>query len=146
MNSEVGCIMISREILTQPTSAFTRFDWPEEVASSDDNSSWRPYLCIASELACLRRTPRSCTTFWLLHMDITNRETAINVGLLGQVATQARYVLTSWGYNRQEEHQSLITFNTNICSIELKWDGKITKIWYDNEMRWIRITVWKGGD
>jgi len=26
--------------------------------------------------------------------------------------------------------------NFNICSIELKWDGKITKIWYDNEMRW----------
>jgi len=25
-----------------------------------------------------------------------------------------------------------------ICSIELKWDGKITKIWYDDEMRWIR--------
>jgi len=25
--------------------------------------------------------------------------------------------------------------NINICSIELKWDGKITKICYDNEMR-----------
>jgi len=25
----------------------------------------------------------------------------------------------------------------NICAIEIKWDGKITKIWYDNEMRWI---------
>jgi len=24
--------------------------------------------------------------------------------------------------------------NINICSIELKWDGKITKIWYDNEI------------
>jgi len=36
--------------------------------------------------------------------------------------------------------------NINICSIELKWDGKITKIWYDNEMRWKRITVWNGGD
>jgi len=36
--------------------------------------------------------------------------------------------------------------NINICCIELKWDGKITKIWYDNEMRWIRITVWSGGD
>jgi len=36
--------------------------------------------------------------------------------------------------------------NINICSIELTWDGKITKIWYDNEMRWIRITVWNGGD
>jgi len=23
--------------------------------------------------------------------------------------------------------------NINICSIELKWDGKITKMWYDNE-------------
>jgi len=33
-----------------------------------------------------------------------------------------------------------------ICSIELKWDGKITKIWYDGEIRWIRITVWNGGD
>jgi len=33
-----------------------------------------------------------------------------------------------------------ININFNICSIELKWDGKITKIWYDNEMRWIRIT------
>jgi len=30
--------------------------------------------------------------------------------------------------------------NINICSIEVKWDGKLTKIWYDNEMRWIRIT------
>jgi len=28
-----------------------------------------------------------------------------------------------------------INININICSIELKWDGKITKIWYDNEMR-----------
>jgi len=27
--------------------------------------------------------------------------------------------------------------NINICSIELKWDGKITKIWNDNEMKWI---------
>jgi len=26
--------------------------------------------------------------------------------------------------------------NINICSGELKWDGKKTKIWYDNEMRW----------
>jgi len=34
----------------------------------------------------------------------------------------------------------------NMCSMELKWDGKITKIWYDNEMRRIRITVWNGGD
>jgi len=24
-----------------------------------------------------------------------------------------------------------------------KWDGKITKIWYDNEMRWIRVTAVK---
>jgi len=30
----------------------------------------------------------------------------------------------------------VINININICSIELKWDGKITKIWYDNEMRW----------
>jgi len=36
--------------------------------------------------------------------------------------------------------------NINICSIELKWNGKITKIWYGNEMRWIQITVWNGGD
>jgi len=35
--------------------------------------------------------------------------------------------------------------NINICSIELlKWDGKITKIWYDNKIRW--ITVRNGGD
>jgi len=26
-----------------------------------------------------------------------------------------------------------INININISSIELKWDGKITKIWYDNE-------------
>jgi len=38
-----------------------------------------------------------------------------------------------------------INININICSIELKWDGKLTKIWYDNKMRWIRITVWNGG-
>jgi len=25
--------------------------------------------------------------------------------------------------------------NINISSMQLKWDGKITKIWYDNEMR-----------
>jgi len=39
-----------------------------------------------------------------------------------------------------------INININICSIELglKWDGKITKLWYENEMRWIRITVWNG--
>jgi len=37
---------------------------------------------------------------------------------------------------------TLFNININICSIELKWDGKITKILYDNEMRWIRITVW----
>jgi len=35
--------------------------------------------------------------------------------------------------------------NINICSIELKWDDRITKIWYD-KMRWIRITVLNGGD
>jgi len=35
--------------------------------------------------------------------------------------------------------------NINICSIELKWDGKMTKI-YDMITRWIRITVWNGGD
>jgi len=40
----------------------------------------------------------------------------------------------------------VITININICSIELKWDGKITKIWYNNEMRGIRIMVWNGGD
>jgi len=39
-----------------------------------------------------------------------------------------------------------INININICYTEQKWDGKITKIWYDNEMRWIRITVWNGGD
>jgi len=27
--------------------------------------------------------------------------------------------------------------NIIIYSIELKWDSKITKIWYDNEMRWM---------
>jgi len=26
-------------------------------------------------------------------------------------------------------------YNIKICSIELKWDGKKNKIWYDNEMR-----------
>jgi len=36
-----------------------------------------------------------------------------------------------------------ITF-FNICSTERKC--KITKIWCDNEIRWIRITVWNGGD
>jgi len=36
--------------------------------------------------------------------------------------------------------------NINIYSVELKWDGKETIIWYDNDMRWIRITVWNGGD
>jgi len=40
----------------------------------------------------------------------------------------------------------LANININVCSIELKWDGKITKVWYDNKMRWIRITVWNGGD
>jgi len=40
----------------------------------------------------------------------------------------------------------LHNINIKICSIELKWDSKITKIWYDNIMRWIRITVWNGGD
>jgi len=39
-----------------------------------------------------------------------------------------------------------INISINICSIEIKWDGKKTKIWYDNEMRWTRITVWNGGD
>jgi len=39
-----------------------------------------------------------------------------------------------------------LDININICSIELKWDGKITKIRYDNEIRWIRITVWNGRD
>jgi len=34
--------------------------------------------------------------------------------------------------------------NINIYSIELKWDGKITK--YDNEMRWIQTMVWNAGD
>jgi len=29
--------------------------------------------------------------------------------------------------------------NINICSIKLKWDGKTTEMWYDNDMRWIRI-------
>jgi len=28
-----------------------------------------------------------------------------------------------------------ININISICSIELKWDGNITKIWYNNEMR-----------
>jgi len=39
-----------------------------------------------------------------------------------------------------------VNININICSIELRWDGKITKIWYDNEMRLIRITVRNGRD
>jgi len=34
----------------------------------------------------------------------------------------------------------------NISSIELKWEGKINKRWYDNEMSWMRITVWNGRD
>jgi len=38
-----------------------------------------------------------------------------------------------------------VAVSINICSIEIKWDGK-NKIWDDNEMRWIRITVWNGGD
>jgi len=37
---------------------------------------------------------------------------------------------------------SNININTNICSIELKRDGKITKTWHDNEMRWKRIKLW----
>jgi len=39
-----------------------------------------------------------------------------------------------------------ISINIIICSIELKWDGKKTKMWYNNKMRWIWITVWNGGD
>jgi len=46
----------------------------------------------------------------------------------------------------RHEHPKNINININICSIELKWDGKITKIWYDNEIKWIRITEWNGGD
>jgi len=49
--------------------------------------------------------------------------------------------------HRSADDQSMPSnININICSIELIWDGKITKIWYDNEMRGIRITVWNGGD
>jgi len=33
-----------------------------------------------------------------------------------------------------------------IYSIEIKWDGKKTKMRDDNAMRWIRIIVWNGGD
>jgi len=29
-----------------------------------------------------------------------------------------------------------------ICSMEIKWDGTQTKIWHDNDMRWIRIWWW----
>jgi len=43
-------------------------------------------------------------------------------------------------------HPYIINININIWTIELKWDGKITKMRYDNEMRWKRITVWNGGD
>jgi len=51
----------------------------------------------------------------------------------------------------ENDHQSpkksiALTLTLACCSIERKWDGKITKIWYDNEIRWIRITVWNGGD
>jgi len=47
-------------------------------------------------------------------------------------------------YKRDDEWLQF-NINIDICSIELKWDGKKTKIWYNNEMRWIRITVWNGG-
>jgi len=40
----------------------------------------------------------------------------------------------------------ICNININICSIKLKWDGKTTEMWYDNEMRWIRIRKWNGGD
>jgi len=39
-----------------------------------------------------------------------------------------------------------LNININSCSIKLKWDGKTTEMWYDNEMRWIRIRKWNGGD
>jgi len=26
-----------------------------------------------------------------------------------------------------------VNININICSIELKWDGKMIQIWYDND-------------
>jgi len=42
--------------------------------------------------------------------------------------------------------QKVFNININICSIELKWEGKITKLRYDNEIRWIRTTVWNRGD
>jgi len=48
--------------------------------------------------------------------------------------------------DNSELHNKTSNININICSIELNWDGKITKIWYDNDMRWIRIMVWNGGD
>jgi len=53
---------------------------------------------------------------------------------------------TATGEKQQLCLMHISQFNINICSIELKWDGKITKIWYHNEMRWIWKTVWNGGD
>jgi len=37
--------------------------------------------------------------------------------------------------NKNDNFPNIINININIRSIELKWDGKITKIWYDNDMR-----------
>jgi len=41
---------------------------------------------------------------------------------------------------------SVSNINIDICSIKLKWDGKPTEMWYDNEMKWIRISKWNRGD
>jgi len=51
------------------------------------------------------------------------------VGL--KVAALARWLMTR-----------LTDMNIFNCSIEIEWDGKKSEIWYDNEMKWIRLTVW----
>jgi len=54
------------------------------------------------------------------------------------------------GGNSKENSRHVKTMRSNIsiniCPIELKWVGKISKMWYDNEMSWIRITVRNWGD
>jgi len=68
------------------------------------------------------------------------------------VGLQLHACLSRRGVNRVNyrlwtaDNELISINNINNCSIELKWDGKITKMWYDNEMRWIRIMVWNGGD
>jgi len=45
-------------------------------------------------------------------------------------STPAIYTLDVVGQAKQN-------ININICSLEIKWDGQITRLWYDNEIRCI---------